>query len=58
MLFWLFLWEGIDCLILDGRRLREKKTDAAQMANITVSFRDEPEITEFSDVVSDEDDRE
>lgn len=58
MLFWLFLWEGIDCIILDGRRLREAKTNSAQMANITVTFKDEPEITEFSDVVSDEDDRE
>lgn len=55
MLFWLLLWEGLDCLILDGRRLREKKTEAAQMANITVTFKDEPEITEFSDVISDDD---
>jgi len=53
MLFWLFLWEGFDCLVMDERKLREKKTNAAQMANITVTFKDEPEITEFSDVISD-----
>ena len=52
MLFWLFLWEGLDCLILDGKDLKNKKTEAAQMANITVTFKDEPEITEFSDVIS------
>lgn len=56
MLFWLFLWEGLDCLILDGKNLKEKKTEAAQMANIVVNFKDEPEITEFSDVFSYEDD--
>ena len=55
MLFWLFLWEGIDCLILDGKNLKNKKTEAAQMANITITFKDEPEITEFSDVFSDDD---
>lgn len=56
MLFWLFLWEGLDCLILDGKDLKEKKTESAQMANITINFKDEPEITEFSDVFSEEDD--
>lgn len=56
MLFWLFLWEGLDCLILDGKDLKEKKTEAAQMANITINFKDEPEITEFSEVFSEEDD--
>ncbi len=55
MLFWLFLWEGLDCLILDGKDLKNKKTEAAQMANITVTFKDEPEITEFSDVISEDD---
>ncbi len=53
MLFWLFLWEGLDCLILDGKKLKEKKTEAAQMANITITFKDEPEITEFSDIILD-----
>lgn len=56
MLFWLFLWEGLDCLLLDGKDLKEKKTEAAQMANITINFKDEPEITEFSEVFSEEDD--
>ena len=46
ILFWLFLWELVDCIILDRKDLLEARTEAAQLASMKVRFQrqftDEP----------------
>ena len=41
ILFWLFLWELVDCIILERRDLLEARTEAAQLASMKVRFRSE-----------------
>ena len=38
ILFWVFVWELADCLILERRDLIEARTEAAQLASLKVTF--------------------
>ena len=38
ILFWVFVWELADCLILERRDLTEARTEAAQLASLKVTF--------------------
>lgn len=40
IMFWMFVWEFVDCILFEGSRLQEEKSWAAQLANIKVVFRD------------------
>lgn len=53
ILFWLFIEDALDILIIDGGSLREEKVYAAQLANTKIRFQ-----TVFEDVPDSELDRE
>jgi len=41
ILFWVFVWELADCLLFDRRDLLEARTEAAQLASVKVTFREQ-----------------
>ena len=41
ILFWVFVWELTDCLLFDRRDLLESRTEAAQLASVKVTFKEQ-----------------